>query len=197
VRLAVAFSASLRTAARGLEPGCWPGWIAAGRIDRRPGGGQWRRRSPPIRLPVAFTNRATEWPLARWLIGATANSIRPGKIDAVVLDHAANTLRHRLPIDFRPPEELSAIGKQTDRKKRQVERDDLVSRANCDALYARAEEACPECGTPRTRFSKVVVLDGKPVPIEWKSDTKEPDRPKQEDIRRFYCNLVTVVAAKG
>ena len=44
-----------------------------------------------------------------------------GKVDAVILDHAANTLRHGLPIDFRPPDELYAIDKDTDRKKRHVE----------------------------------------------------------------------------
>ena len=125
--------------------------------------------------------------------------IRPcaGKVDALILDHAANTLRHGLPADFVPPTDLSEIDRTTDRKRRDDERSDLVCCKNCDALYARTEDACPECGTPRTRYTKAIVLDGRLMPVEWDSDQPEPDGVTPADVQRFYCEMLAICVMKG
>lgn len=117
--------------------------------------------------------------------------------DAVILDHAANTLRHGLPIDFRPPSDLSMIDKRTDKKPRRAEFSDVVACRECDALYPRAEDACPECGTPRTRYTKAVVLDGALVRVSWDSTQPEPGGVTRDDVQRFYCEMLAVCAMKG
>ena len=89
------------------------------------------------------------------------------------------------------------IDKHTDRKKRHVEHDDVVACQNCDALYPRAEDACPECGEPRTRHSKVVVLDGQLVPVEWDAGEPEPEGATVAEIQQFYCEMLAACAANG
>ena len=88
--------------------------------------------------------------------------IRPseGKVDAVILDHAANSLRHGLPIDFVPPTELSEIDRASDKKRKDAERSELTTCRNCECIYDRSEDACPECGTPRTVHTKVDRVGG-------------------------------------
>lgn len=126
--------------------------------------------------------------------------IRPcaGKADALILDHAANTLRHGRPIDFEPPPDLSMIDKSTDRKARTEISENVVCR-NCEAVYPRIEEVCPECLTPRRRYSTEVVLDGQLV----RYDSFEPPPPEiaaaatPEQVRRFYAEMLALCDTNG
>ena len=120
--------------------------------------------------------------------------LRPyeGKGDALILDHAGNTLRHGLPIDFTPPSKLSEIDKRTDRKARDTERPDTVICRRCTVVYPRQEDACPECGTPRERKTKVLVLDGQLRPVSWESDKPEPTGMTPEEVRRCYQEMLSI-----
>lgn len=87
--------------------------------------------------------------------------LRPfsGKTDALILDHAANTLRHGLLEDFVPPCELSMIDSTADRKKRREPLQAWVC-PNCEAVNRAYADMCDECGQPRYRRTHAVVLDG-------------------------------------
>jgi superfamily II DNA or RNA helicase len=83
----------------------------------------------------------------------------PGKTDALILDHACNTLRHGLLEDFVPPRSLSLIDAHADRKKRREAAQAWIC-SQCDAVNALGTDVCVECGTPRHPRTAVVVLDG-------------------------------------
>jgi superfamily II DNA or RNA helicase len=125
--------------------------------------------------------------------------IRPyeGKANAIVIDAAANTLRHGLPIDFVPPSDLSEIEAGADKKRRDTVVSELVTCKNCEAIYPRSEDACPECGTPRTRYTRAVLLDGKLTEVSWCSGETEPDGPTPDAVRTFYCEVLGHCQQKG
>jgi superfamily II DNA or RNA helicase len=118
--------------------------------------------------------------------------LRPcgGKSDALILDHAGNTLRHGAPIDFEPPTDLSLIDRRSDKKHRDEPSEHVVCR-NCEAVYPRREEA-PECGTTRKRPSTEVVLDGRLV--QYDSMDPPPDEvvqaPTVADVRQFFAEIL-------
>jgi superfamily II DNA or RNA helicase len=120
-----------------------------------------------------------------------------GKVDAVILDHAANSLRHGLPIDFVPPTELSEIDRASDKKPKDAARSELTTCRNCECIYDRSEDACPECGTPRTVYTKVVVLEGKLVDVTWSSNEVEPAGVTPEVVQGFYQQMLSVCEMKG
>jgi len=121
----------------------------------------------------------------------------PGKVDAIILDHAANSLRHGLPIDFVPPSDLSEINRTSDKKRKDAERSEYATCRNCEAIYPRSEDACPECGTPRTVYTKVVVLEGRLVPVTWDSNAPEPEGVTAWHVQDFYQQMLGVCAMKG
>ncbi|TDR04344.1 DEAD/DEAH box helicase [Paraburkholderia silvatlantica] len=83
----------------------------------------------------------------------------PGKADALILDHACNTLRHGRIEDFEPPRELSMLDAHADRKKRREPIQAWVC-PNCEAVNPVCADMCNECGQPRYRRTHAVVLDG-------------------------------------
>jgi superfamily II DNA or RNA helicase len=83
----------------------------------------------------------------------------PGKHDALILDHAANTLRHGLLEDFLPPGELSLIDSHADRRKRREPLQAWVC-PDCEAVNPAYADMCDECGRPRYRRTHAIVLDG-------------------------------------
>ncbi|QEZ48948.1 DEAD/DEAH box helicase [Cupriavidus oxalaticus] len=114
--------------------------------------------------------------------------LRPfeGKRDALILDHAGNTLRHGLLEDFQPPTELSeAADRKADRKKRHDPAQAWLCR-NCEAINSYANPICAECGEPRCRRTVHVVLDGQLVPVEVARDDDPLPGPTMEDVRAFY-----------
>lgn len=112
--------------------------------------------------------------------------LRPfaGKADALILDHAMNTLRHGRLEDFEPPKDLSMIDKGTDRRNRRDPAECWVCR-DCEAINSRFDDICVECGKPRRRQTEVVVLDGQLVPVEVVPGHALPG-PTLENIRDFY-----------
>jgi DNA repair protein RadD len=87
--------------------------------------------------------------------------LRPykGKDDALILDHAGNTVRHGRLEEFTPPTDLSTVDRSVDRKRRHDSPLAWVCR-ECDAVNALGADICMECGNPRRRTSTVVVVDG-------------------------------------
>jgi superfamily II DNA or RNA helicase len=112
--------------------------------------------------------------------------LRPfaGKTDALVLDHAMNTLRHGRLEDFEPPADLSMIDKGTDKKKRDVELTQWVCK-HCNAMNELHHDICQECGEPRRRQTAVVLLDGALQEIEVRPGAPLPG-PTPQDIETFY-----------
>jgi DNA repair protein RadD len=112
--------------------------------------------------------------------------LRPfaGKADALILDHAMNTLRHGRLEDFVPPEALSTIDKGSDKRSRRDPPEAWVC-AGCEAINSLADDICVECGKSRRRQTEVVVLDGELREIEVLPGEPLPG-PTLEDIRDFY-----------
>lgn len=119
----------------------------------------------------------------------------PGKVDALVLDHAGNTLRHGLLEDFEPPTDLSEVDKDTDRKSRKAKAQAWVCR-HCEAVNSIDDDICVGCGEPRRRHTTVVVVDGELVSVQHRPD-EVPDEPTLADIRRGYQMLLGYAEAKG
>lgn len=109
----------------------------------------------------------------------------PGKTDALVLDHAGNVLRHGRLEDFDPPTELSSIDKRTDKKSRRDPPSAWICR-HCEAANLLNDDACVECGHPRFRHTRVVVLDGELRTIGVEHDDQPMPGPTLDDVRRFY-----------
>ena len=110
--------------------------------------------------------------------------LRPfdGKADALVLDHAGNTLRHGRLEDFVPPDSLSMIDEKTDKRGRHDAAQAWLCRA-CEAVNALGVDVCVECGQPRRRHSKATALDGDLH--EWGSGTAAR-ASMQHGICEFY-----------
>ena len=89
--------------------------------------------------------------------------IRPaeGKVDAILLDHAGNTLRFGLPIHFEVPD-LDAQDRPTTKAKRKQTR--MVACSHCGFALEPDQRTCPNCGIDRpTRSPKLRVVDGELV----------------------------------
>ena len=119
----------------------------------------------------------------------------PGKSDALILDHAGNTLRHGLLEGFQPPTDLSGVDRSADKKSR---KDAPVAWAcrHCETVNDLADDICYGCGEPRRRVSTVVIVDGELVAIEHRPDEK-PAHPTLQDLKSDYLMLLHHAAAKG
>ncbi|UHD15725.1 DEAD/DEAH box helicase family protein [Thiocapsa bogorovii] len=84
-----------------------------------------------------------------------------GKADALILDHAGNTLRFGLPIHFEVPD-LGKGEHQAASKKKAEKR--MVACSHCGAVMESDQFTCSSCGIDRPgRKSKVVYRDGRLV----------------------------------
>ena len=112
--------------------------------------------------------------------------LRPfeGKIDALILDHACNTLRHGLLEAFVPPNDLSQVDKVSDRRARKDRDESWVCRS-CDAINALQDNVCGECGQPRRRQTAAVVVDGELIEVDASPGVVLPG-PTLADLREFY-----------
>lgn len=86
----------------------------------------------------------------------------PGKIDAIILDHAGCAITHGLIADDRD-------WSLKEKKKRRKGEDESTSRVcrQCFAVFATMVPACPECGleVPKTSLKKIIHVDGPLVEI--------------------------------
>jgi len=123
--------------------------------------------------------------------------LRPfaGKADALLLDHAANTLRHGRPEDFRPPDSLSEVSKRTDRKQK-GERAALVTCPECAAVYRATERVCPQCGHIRVRQTAMVVLDGELQRVDLDDHPEAGAEPTEDDVHAFYRMMLWACEAR-
>jgi len=123
--------------------------------------------------------------------------LRPyeGKVDALILDHAANTIRHGKLEDFVPPDDLSMIDKQSDKKARRDAAEGWVCR-DCQAINDNHDDICIECGMARRRLTNVVVLDGELVSVDTEPGEPLPG-PTLDDIKSFYLMSRWHAASKG
>lgn len=111
--------------------------------------------------------------------------IAPGKIDALLLDHAGNTVRFGLPQHFEVPD-LGEEEHTPTRTKRQQRK--LVVCSECGAVIEPDQMICPGCGIDRpTRSSRITYRDGGLV--EYGSDG-DGDAPQDEHgwYRAFIWN---------
>jgi len=119
----------------------------------------------------------------------------PDKRDALVLDHAGNTITHGLLEDFLPPTQLSDEDSKWSRAKRDDVADVWICRG-CEAVNPRGEDICGECGKPRRRHSEVVIIDGELQRVEFGHGEPAPG-PTVGRIRDEYRMLRWFAASKG
>lgn len=119
----------------------------------------------------------------------------PQKTDCIVLDHAGNTIRHGLLEDFIPPEDLNEIDKKTDKKSKK-EKADVWTCNNCSAVNSLSDDMCTECGNPRRKVTRVVVVDGYLKEVG-ANDPAFHDAPSGDQIKRFYLEARHYCRSKG
>ena len=124
--------------------------------------------------------------------------LRPfdGKRDALLLDHAANTLRHGRPEDFVPPATLSEVGKRSDGKTKD-ERAEVATCPACGAVYSSSSRICPECGHARVRKTALVVLDGELRYVDVDECPEAIGEPDVADVHAFYRQMLWACESRG
>lgn len=124
--------------------------------------------------------------------------LRPfeGKVDALLLDHAGNTLRHGRPEDFVPPSTLSEIDKRSDRKTK-GERAEVATCPVCSTVYPSSSRTCPECGHIRVRKTALVVLEGELRRVDLDEQPAVADEPTDLDVRGFYRMMLYACEARS
>ena len=120
----------------------------------------------------------------------------PGKTDALILDHAANVLTHGKLEAFEPPTDLGLIDKRTDRKTRRDPHSAWVCR-ECEATNDLTTDVCVECGTPRYRHTRVLLLDGELVEHHVEREDDPLPAPTLEQVRDFYLQARWYATSKG
>lgn len=106
--------------------------------------------------------------------------LRPadGKEDAIILDHAGNTLRFGLPQDFTVPDLTEEDRTSTKDKRKQKK---AVACKECGYVLEPDQMTCPACGLDRqTRKAKVHYLDGRLVEFGDGSDGGEHHTQEQK-----------------
>ena len=108
-----------------------------------------------------------------------------GKHDAILLDHAGNTLRFGLPQAFAVPS-LNDDDQATTRSKRKQVK--MVACSECGYALEPGQMTCPGCGFDRhVRKSKVGYVDGKLIEYGGVDDGKK--HYSIEEQRRWYAAL--------
>ena len=113
-----------------------------------------------------------------------------GKQDALILDHAANVLRHGKVEDFDPPE-LSTIDKQTDRASRTHE-SDYFPCPSCRAVMSPGQRVCQECGHEIAQQNTVDHVHGRLI-----ENPEDHSRLTEGEYKRLYCELRMLNQQRG
>jgi superfamily II DNA or RNA helicase len=115
----------------------------------------------------------------------------PDKTDAVILDHAGNTLRFGLPQHFEVPG-LGTGRHDTAKTKRKTKK--LSTCKSCHAVLDPGTLTCPSCGIDRPlQSADVVYLDGRLK--EYGKPGIGPDRIV--DRRHWYCAFLWQCEVRG
>jgi hypothetical protein len=115
-----------------------------------------------------------------------------GKVDALILDHAGNVLRHGKVETFEPPE-LSAIDVRTDWKTKS-DSSDCFPCPECRAVLSPGQRVCPECGHEMGRRNVVDFRPGNLVEHETGAARTEPTITEFHDL---YLELRFIHEARG
>ncbi|MEN8130928.1 MAG: DEAD/DEAH box helicase family protein [Pseudomonadota bacterium] len=108
-----------------------------------------------------------------------------GKEDAIILDHAGNTLRFGLPQDFTVPDLTNEDHTSTRAKRKQQK---MVPCSECGYVLEPGQMTCPGCGFDRqVKQSKVHYIDGRL--IEYGHDGGEQGYTLDEK-RNWYLALL-------
>ncbi len=122
------------------------------------------------------------------------------KVDALVLDHAGNTLAHGLPQNYVPPA-LDAVDTRTTKTRNPKER--LAIRCgDCGFILEPGQQICPACGIERECSSEVRVIAGRlmevdaPEPVD---DAADPDYRLQMFMEwlSYYESLPKIAKPRG
>jgi len=117
-----------------------------------------------------------------------------GKTDALILDHAGNTVKFGLPIHFEIPE-LTNEDYQSSNAKPKV-KDKQVVCGNCSAVIDPSATQCDQCGMDRqVRPSNVEHYDGKL--IEYGSDDSGEVKFTHKDKREWYAAFLWTANRSG
>ena len=117
----------------------------------------------------------------------------PGKTDALFLDHAGNTLKFGLPVDFEVPD-LGAHTRKDTRQKRQQRK--MLACTSCGMALEPAQITCPGCGIDRPdRSNKVHYLDARLV--EFGSDDSGIPGYTRQDKQHWYLAFLWYARRKG
>ena len=121
--------------------------------------------------------------------------LRPaeGKADALILDHAGNTLRFGMPENFVPPHLNSEDRPSTKQKRKQQV---MVVCKQCGYALEPKQTTCPNCGTDRhPKRSEIAYLDGDLV--EYGSNGVGKRVYSDEDMRDWYLAFKWYVERQG
>ncbi|EIC23283.1 DEAD/DEAH box helicase family protein [Thiorhodovibrio frisius] len=115
----------------------------------------------------------------------------PGKQDAIILDHAGNTIRFGLPEHFVIPD-LGQGEHQSAKTKRKQKT--MATCKSCHAVIEPGSETCPHCGIDRPlRSADVVYIDGR-LGEYGKPTTGTED---QADRRSWYQAFLWEAESRG
>ena len=116
----------------------------------------------------------------------------PGKADALILDHAANVLRHGKVETFEPPE-LSAIDSRADRKPKAAA-SDCYPCPECRAVLSPGQRVCSECGHELGRRNVVDFRSGALIEHDSRADRVTLSTA---ELRDLYLELRFIHEARG
>ncbi|HWA17735.1 MAG TPA: DEAD/DEAH box helicase [Devosia sp.] len=121
-------------------------------------------------------------------------ALRPaeGKVDALILDHSATTLRLGFPTDIHH----DALDDGSLRGSSQRVRERVVSLPkkcpSCSYLKPAGVHVCPECGFAPQRQSKIEAVGGELVQMRTK-----PRKPTRQEQQRFWSGLLWFTEDRG
>jgi superfamily II DNA or RNA helicase len=123
-----------------------------------------------------------------------------GKVDALLLDHAGNTMRHGLPQNYQPPE-LDAVETRT-RRERNPKEKHAIRCSSCGCVMEPGQQICPACGIEREHNGHVEVIDGRLVEVD---QISPPDPALDSQYRRqmfqewlgYYESLPKISKPRG
>lgn len=121
----------------------------------------------------------------------------PGKINAIILDHSGNSLRHGLVTDI-IRHELCDGSSVSRAKAKRKEKDPLSLRLcdSCKAVIPNHQDICPQCGTHKIKVTAIRHIDGELIEF---GSGKKPSHigPTIDQQRKFYGGLKYICAERS
>jgi len=120
----------------------------------------------------------------------------PGKKDALILDHAGNTIRHGIVKDINITSmcDGSAESRAKRKKKEKTELGPRVCKS-CSAVMAYSDQQCPQCGTPVRKYTTLIHIDDELQKI---GSVKIVDHKiVAELMKNFFAEVSYIAREKG